>query len=177
MVNAVCIRFTPNCPMKLTRLPLRLAAFTLSAFSFTLPAAESGKPNVLLIVADDLGYGELTVQGFNKDIPTPHIDSIAQNGVRFTSGYVSGPYCSPTRAGLLTGRYQQRLGHEFNPGPAQTAEAKVGLDVTQKTLGDRFKAAGYSTAWIGKSHLGYDPEFHPNKRGVDHYFGFLGGAH
>ncbi|MEO7319006.1 MAG: sulfatase-like hydrolase/transferase [Chthoniobacteraceae bacterium] len=155
----------------------RLAVFALAAFSSTLIAAESGKPNILIIVADDLGYGELTVQGFTTEIPTPHIDSIAKAGVRFTSGYVSGPYCSPTRAALLTGRYQQRLGHEFNPGPATTAGTKVGLDVTQKTAGDRFKAAGYGTAWIGKSHLGYEPEFHPLKRGFDHYFGFLGGAH
>ena len=96
----------------------RVAAFALAAFSSTLLAAESGKPNILLIVADDLGYGELTVQGFTNEIPTPHIDSIAKAGVRFTSGYVSGPYCSPTRAALLTGRYQQRLGHEFKRSPA-----------------------------------------------------------
>ena len=155
----------------------RLAAFVLAAFSSTLCAADSGKPNILLIVADDLGYGELGVQGFTKEIPTPQIDSIAKGGVRFTSGYVSGPYCSPTRAALLTGRYQQRMGHEFNPGPATTAGTKVGLDVMQKTAGDRLKAAGYATAWIGKSHLGYEPEFHPLKRGFDYYFGFLGGAH
>src|SRR6185503_1123765 len=156
---------------------LRLAALALAAFSSTLCAADSGKPNILLIVADDLGYGELSVQGYTKEVPTPHIDSIANGGVRFTSGYVSGPYCSPTRAALLTGRYQQRLGHEFNPGPATTIGAKVGLDLTQKTAGDRLKAAGYATAWIGKSHLGYEPQFHPLKRGFDYYFGFLGGAH
>ncbi len=148
------------------------------AFASPLPMAHAAdKPNVLLIVADDLGYGELGVQGYAKDIPTPHIDSIARNGTRFTSGYVSGPYCSPTRAGLLTGRYQQRSGHEFNPGPAQTAREKVGLALTETTLGDRFKARGYATGWFGKSHLGYDPEFHPNKRGFDEFYGFLGGAH
>lgn len=134
------------------------------------------KPNVLLIVADDLGYGELGIQG-NPQIPTPHIDSLAKNGARFTSGYVSGPYCSPTRAGLLTGRYQQRFGHEFNPGPAQAAGTEVGLSLEEKTLGDRFKAAGYHTGWFGKSHLGYKPEFHPQKRGFDEFYGFLGGAH
>lgn len=141
-----------------------------------LQAAER-PPNVLIIVADDLGYGELSCQGFTKEIPTPNIDSIAANGVRFTSGYVSGPYCSPTRAGLLTGRYQQRFGHEFNPGPAQKAEGGVGLSLKEKTIGDRLKAAGYATGWFGKSHLGYAPEFHPLKRGFDQYFGFLGGAH
>src|SRR5438309_11234284 len=83
-------------------------------------AADARKPNILIIVADDLGYGELSCQG-NPQIPTPQIDSLAKSGVRFTSGYVSGPYCSPTRAGLMTGRYQQRFGHEFNPGPAQSS--------------------------------------------------------
>jgi arylsulfatase A-like enzyme len=77
--------------------------------------ADPGKPNIIIFLADDLGYGELGMQG-NKEIPTPHIDSIAKAGVRFTSGYVSGPYCSPTRAGLMTGRYQTRFGHEFNEG-------------------------------------------------------------
>src|SRR5688500_9400856 len=95
--------------------------------AFAIPAHAERKPNILLIVADDLGYGELTSQGYTKDIPTPNIDSIEKNGIRFTNGYVSGPYCSPTRAGLLTGRYQQRFGHEFNPGKAVSAGEKIGL--------------------------------------------------
>jgi arylsulfatase A-like enzyme len=117
-------------------------------------AAAPVKPNVLVIIADDLGYGELGCQGFTQQIPTPNIDSIARNGVRFTSGYVSGPYCSPTRAGLMTGRYQQRFGHEFNPGSAQTTPNSVGLSLQEKTIGDRLKEIGYSTGWFGKSHLG-----------------------
>lgn len=147
----------------------------LAASSITAHAER--KPNVLLIVADDLGYGELGLQGYTKDIPTPNIDSIAANGTRFTNGYVSGPYCSPTRAGLLTGRYQQRFGHEFNPGPPTEANAAVGLSLDEKTIGDRLKAAGYATGWFGKSHLGTAPEFHPQKRGFDEFYGFLGGAH
>jgi arylsulfatase A-like enzyme len=139
-------------------------------------AAADRKPNILIIVADDLGYGELTCQG-NPQIPTPRIDSIARNGVRFTSGYVSGPYCSPTRAALMTGRYQQRYGHEFNPGPMQAASTTFGLSLKEKTIGDRFKELGYATGWFGKSHLGYLPQYHPLKRGFDEYFGFLGGAH
>lgn len=150
-----------------------LLALTLAAASL---AAAPARPNVLLILADDLGYGELSCQG-NPQIPTPHIDSIARHGVRFTSGYVSGPYCSPTRAGLLTGRYQQRFGHEFNPGPAEQAVANFGLPLSETTLADRLKAAGYATGMFGKWHLGYRPEFHPQKRGFDEYFGFLGGAH
>ncbi|QIF03994.1 sulfatase-like hydrolase/transferase [Roseimicrobium sp. ORNL1] len=156
-----------------------IATFVAAAAGLLLPAtasAESKKPNVLVILADDLGYGETSIQG-NPQIPTPNIDSIGKNGVRFTSGYVSGPYCSPTRAGLFTGRYQQRFGHEFNPGPAQAAGQAVGLPVEEKTIGDRFKEAGYTTGWFGKSHLGYEPQFHPLKRGFDEFYGFLGGAH
>ena len=85
-------------------------------------AVEARKPNILIILADDMGYADVGFQGCN-DIPTPHIDSLAKNGVRCTNGYVSGPYCSPTRAGLLTGRYQQRFGHEFNPGPRTPVSA------------------------------------------------------
>ena len=160
--------------MKTSRLHA-FAALTLAAIFST--ASAHAKPNILVILADDLGYGELGCQGFTQQIPTPHIDSIAKNGVRFTSGYVSGPYCSPTRAGFMTGRYQQRFGHEFNPGPAEAAVENFGLPLTEKTIGDRLKAAGYATGWFGKSHLGYKPPFHPLKRGFDEYFGFLGGAH
>src|SRR5262245_23318164 len=131
-------------------------------------AAAAPPPNVVVILADDLGYADLGVHGC-KDIPTPHIDSIARNGVHCTNGYVSGPYCSPTRAGFLTGRYQQRFGHEFNPGGG----AEMGLPTTEVTLADRLKAAGYWTALVGKWHLGAAAQFHPQKRGFDEFFGFL----
>jgi arylsulfatase A-like enzyme len=92
-----------------------VCALALSAFT---AAADSVRPpNIVLILADDLGYGELGAYG-GKAIPTPNLDSLAKHGVRFTRGYVSCPMCSPTRAGLHTGRYQQRLGHESNPGQA-----------------------------------------------------------
>src|SRR3954454_8167624 len=83
------------------------------AVSHASAAAAERKPNLLVILSDDVGWGEYGFQG-GKDIPTPNIDAIAKNGVRFTQGYVSGPYCSPTRAGFMTGRYQTRFGHEFN---------------------------------------------------------------
>ncbi len=149
--------------------------------AFCAPRAHAGekkarKPNIILIVADDLGWGDLGCQGC-KDVPTPNIDSLARNGVRCTSGYVSCPVCSPTRAGLMTGRYQQRFGHEFNPGPAQAAAKNFGLPLSEITLAQRLKALGYVTGLVGKWHLGYTAAFHPQQRGFDDFFGFLGGAH
>ena len=139
--------------------------------------ADTRKPNVVVIVGDDMGYADIGAHGC-KDIPTPHIDSIAKNGVRCTSGYVSGPYCSPTRAGLLTGRYQTRFGHEFNTGPVnQPKNRELGLSLSETTMADRLKSAGYATGLVGKWHLGASERLHPIKRGFDEYFGFLGGAH
>jgi arylsulfatase A-like enzyme len=134
------------------------------------------KPNILLILADDLGYGGLGIQGC-KDIPTPNVDAIARAGVRFTQGYVSAPLCAPTRAGLMTGRYQQRFGFETNPGPMVLAQPEFGLPLEEKTIAERLKAIGYKTGMFGKWHLGFKPELHPTKRGFDEFFGFLGGAH
>lgn len=137
-------------------------------------ASAEAKPNIVVIVGDDMGYADIGVHGC-KDIPTPHIDSLAANGVRCTSGYVSGAYCSPTRAGLMTGRYQQRFGHEFNPGGAPAGE--VGLPLTETTLPEKLKAAGYKTGMVGKWHLGNARKFQPPSRGFEEFFGFLGGAH
>jgi arylsulfatase A-like enzyme len=149
-----------------------LAVSALSSNSAVSSGAQPRRPNIVLIVADDLGYADLGMHG-GKEIPTPNIDRLAKEGIRFTDAYVSGPYCSPTRAGLLTGRYQQRFGHEFNPAAGQAA----GLPLTESTLADRLKAAGYRTALVGKWHLGGAPEFHPTRRGFDEFFGFPGGAH
>lgn len=134
------------------------------------------KPNVIVLVADDLGYADLSLHG-SKEVATPHIDSIARNGVRCTSGYVSCPYCSPTRAGLLTGRYQQRFGHEFNPQLLGQGGAGQGLHPDETTIARRLKDAGYATALIGKWHQGEEEKFHPLSRGFDEFFGFLAGAH
>ena len=134
------------------------------------------KPNIVVILADDLGYAELGCQGC-KDIPTPHIDSLGANGVRFTSGYVSCPVCAPTRAGLLTGRYQQRFGFEHNPGPETHAAANFGLPRGEAILPERLKALGYATGMVGKWHVGYKAELTPPQRGFEEFFGFLGGAH
>jgi len=122
------------------------------------------RPNILYLVADDLGYADLGVQG-SVDVRTPHLDSIARNGVRFTHGYVSAPVCSPSRAGLITGRYQTRFGHELNHPLAD--RARVGMPVEQRTAADWFKGAGYATAHIGKWHLGNPnlPQFSAQARG------------
>jgi arylsulfatase A-like enzyme len=157
---------------------MRLAFFALALASLAsaAAAAETRRPNVLLIVADDLGYADVGFHGC-KDIPTPNLDTLAKEGTRFSCGYVSGPYCSPTRAGLLTGRYQQRFGHEFNPGPAAEGKQEIGLSLKEKTLADRLKTAGYQTGLVGKWHLGNAEKFRPMARGFDEFFGFLGGAH
>jgi arylsulfatase A-like enzyme len=132
------------------------------------------RPNILVIVADDLGYGDIGVHG-GRDLPTPNIDALAARGVRCTDGYVSAPYCSPSRAGFLTGRYQTRFGHEFNPH--QGDPNKLGLPLDQKTIADRLRTAGYATGLVGKWHQGFSPAFHPQARGFEDYFGFLVGAH
>src|SRR5687768_14461947 len=144
-----------------------LAALVPSLLAATASGAEPRKPNILVILADDLGYGELSCQG-NPEIPTPNIDAIAKAGVRFTHGYVSGAYCSPTRAGLLTGRYQTRFGHEFN----SVAEI-FGLTQNEKTMAERFKSLGYATALVGKWHLGQKPGVLPMDRGFQEFYGTL----
>ena len=133
------------------------------------------RPNVLLIVADDLGYGETSCQG--GDIPTPNIDSIAANGVRFSSGYVTAPFCAASRAALMTGRYQTRFGFEFNPIGPKNADPAIGLPVAEKTVADRLRASGYATGIVGKWHLGGTAAFHPVRRGFDEFFGFLHEGH
>src|SRR3954454_19086766 len=180
--------------------PSRLAFFLIVALNARLMAvnAADAKPNIIVIVGDDMGYADIGAHGC-KDIPTPHLDSLASAGTRCTNGYVSAPYCSPSRAGLLTGRYQTRFGHEFNPGGeepvaakqaagkrknqkvqsevASTNEKQIGLPLSQTTIADRLKAAGYQTGWVGKWHLGSELPFVPQNRGFEISFGFLGGSH
>jgi arylsulfatase B len=139
-------------------------------------SAADSKPNILFIVADDLGYGELGCCG-GKGIPTPHIDSLAAGGARFTNGYVTAPFCAASRAALMTGRYQTRFGFEFNPIGAKNAAPSIGLPVEEKTIADRLQDSGYTTALVGKWHLGGTAPFHPQRRGFDEFFGFLHEGH
>src|SRR5215216_6392696 len=114
----------------------RLFSAAVIAFGLLLchfqAGAQTRRPNIVIIVADDMGYADIGVHG-SRDIPTPNIDTLARDGIRFTDAYVSGPYCSPTRAGFLTGRYPQRFGHEFNLG---APHAEFGLPLGETTIAD-----------------------------------------
>ncbi len=138
----------------------------------------AGKPNILVILSDDQGYADAGFQG-SAEIPTPHLDRLAREGLRCTAGYVSHAYCSPSRAGLLTGRCQMRFGHERNPtfNSAAPDHNQEGLPLTETLLPEYLAKAGYATGWIGKWHLGAAPQFHPDNRGFQETFGFLGGGH
>src|SRR5437762_2514510 len=155
---------------------LSILAFLLS-ICFIAPALAQNprKPNIIVIVADDLGFGDLSIHG-SPDLKTPNIDALANGGVRCVSGYVSCPVCAPTRAGIMTGRYQQRFGLEFNPAPGSTA-GEPGLPLTEITLAEALKQQGYATGMVGKWHLGGAPGLRPPERGFSEYFGFLEGAH
>ncbi|MDF7825371.1 sulfatase-like hydrolase/transferase [Pontiellaceae bacterium B12227] len=139
----------------------------------------SGKPNILYILADDLGYADIGANGWAElEFTTPHIDSIFNAGVRCKAGLVSNSVCAPSRAGLMTGRSGSRFGFESNLPAAQwDAGSRIGLDPTQKTIPDVLKTAGYKTFGLGKWHIGGNTElFHPNLRGFDEWYGLLGGS-
>ncbi len=153
----------------IARLILSLALMAVTPIVFAVP------PNIVVIVADDLGYHDLGVQG-STDIPTPQIDSIAKAGARFTDAYVSSPVCLPSRACLMTGRYPQRFGVETLGGDKASPDVQIGLPVAEKTLAARLKSAGYATGAVGKWHLGEKEPFRPLRRGFDEFFGFLQGA-
>lgn len=145
-----------------------------------IPVVSKGKerpPNIVLIFVDDLGYADTGLYGSDA-IPTPNIDSLGRSGVKFTNAYVTAGSCSPSRAGLMTGCYQQRFGFEFNTsGGAITHREHRGLDPKAITIADVLKRAGYTTGMFGKWHLGTQPQFHPQVRGFDEFYGFLAGAH
>src|SRR5688572_28309833 len=159
---------------------LTLAAVCLLALSH--PAAQAtqtqparpDRPNVVLIITDDVGYGDLSSYGA-PDLKTPNIDSLAKDGVRLTDFYANGSTCSPTRTGLMTGRYQQRYLIEVPLGAAGGATVPRGLRADGSTLPQLMKNNGYATGLIGKWHLGYGPLETPNGHGFDYFFGFRSG--
>ncbi len=157
------------------RYPLIHSAFALLLGSCSAPAPEdpaASRPNIIVFIADDLGYGDVGVYGSTL-IKTPHIDQLAADGVRLTDGYVAAAVCSPSRAGLYTGRSQSRFGYDYNPTGDDTV---LGLPTDQRTLGNMMKDAGYATGLVGKWHLGKSREHHPLSRGFDEYYGILAGG-
>ena len=154
--------------MKLKTLTLAL----LSCLSISVHAEK--KPNLIVILADDLGYRDVGFNG-SRDIKTPHIDTIAKNGVTCSAAYVTYSVCGPSRAGLITGRYQGKFGFGRNPRYAPQ-NPSVGLNVKEKTVATLLKKVGYHTGVIGKWHLGAHDVFHPLNRGFDEFYGMLGGG-
>jgi arylsulfatase A-like enzyme len=146
------------------------AAFCLPFITEGKPKLNS-KPNVVIILTDDMGYGDISCYNKNQ-IKTPHIDGLAAEGVRFTDFYVPTPYCAPSRATLLTGRFPLRHGMVQNPAP-DAGINNIGLNASEVTMGELFQGAGYHTKCIGKWHLGHKPEYFPVKHGFDEYFGIL----
>jgi len=142
----------------------------------TAAVAKAKRPNVIVILADDLGYADVSAYGI-KRINTPNIDRIGNEGAKFTAGYATAPVCSPSRAGMQTGRYQERFGFEFNNGPAtRDVQQNLGLPVGEITIADALRKQGYHTGLIGKWHLGSNDDYYPTKRGYDEFVGILTGA-
>ncbi|MGJ8690876.1 MAG: sulfatase family protein [Thalassotalea sp.] len=150
-----------------------LASIMTISHSVLVQATE--KPNIIVIMADDLGYADLGYTGA-KDIFTPNIDMLARGGVTMSNGYTTHPVCGPSRAGLITGRYQARFGMEINVTNSFYDEYS-GLPLTEQTFATRLKKSGYNTGIIGKWHLGGNEKYHPHNRGFDYFFGFLAGGH
>lgn len=152
--------------------------FVISAVLFALPLPVSSaaeKPNIIVIVSDDQGYADAGFQG-SKDIPTPHLDALAKEGVRCTRGYITAPVCSPSRAGLMTGRYQQRFGHHNNI-VADAANPLAHTPKDETLLPQVLAKAGYHTAMVGKWHLGLQEDCRPYERGFQEFFGIVTGGH
>ena len=155
---------------------MRLACLVAALLLAAGPRAEAQRrPNVVLVLMDDMGYGDLGSYGA-PDVRTANIDRLAREGVRFTDAYANGAVCTPTRAALISGRYQQRVGLE-GVLTGMPADRQLGLPATGTSLPALLKASGYATGLLGKWHLGWKPEFGPNAHGFDEFYGFLSGAH
>ena len=148
-------------------------AIFLSCCGLT-PCVAAQPPNVILIVADDLGYGDLACYGSTIN-RTPHIDKLAENGVRFTDFHSSGPMCTPTRVSILTGKYQQRFGPLFDGPLSGESQRHLGLPTSAVTVAEHLKAKGYATACFGKWHLGFRSPMRPTDQGFDEFRGLLAG--
>jgi len=155
---------------------LVLGLVALAAASVAGAQSDGRRPNVVWLVADDLGYGEVACYG--GPVPTPRIDALARSGMLYTQAYCLSPTCSPSRAGLLTGRPPQCAGFEFNPGSVTVSAGEGrGLEANQPGIARSLRELGYRTACIGKWHLGPLAASHPLEQGFDEFFGFLGPSH
>ena len=150
------------------RLIISLVCFSIL---FSCSIDSDSKPNIIIILADDAGYSDFGFMG-SDEIKTPNIDQLALDGVTFNNAYVSASVCSPSRAGLLTGMYQQRFGHECN----LDSDVNNSFDPNQITIAEALKTEGYNTGLIGKWHLGDKTQNHPLKNGFDYFWGFISGA-
>ena len=138
-------------------------------------AAQRPRPNIIFILADDLGYGDLSCYG-RPDYQTPNLDRLAQQGIKFTSAYSAAAVCTPTRCAFITGRYPQRLEVGLQEPLTGKSPPTAGLPPSHPTVASLVRQNGYDTALIGKWHLGWRPEFGPNQHGYDEFFGILSGA-
>ena len=160
----------------LKTLGIGAVGFAAGSVALAAEANKKTRPNVVLIFVDDLGYGDVGYHG-TCDVPTPNIDSIAKKGTQFSAGYVTAAVCGPSRAGILSGQYQQRFGFDDNPGPfRQTPKVEIGTPTDRLNIAERLKELGYATGMVGKWHEGDKEKFQPHKRGFDEYFGFNNGA-
>lgn len=159
--------------MLISRIRNRLASAVLACLCVMPALAE--RPNIIVILTDDQGYKDVGFNG-SQDIPTPNIDRIAHEGALFTRGYVTHPVCGPSRAGLMTGRYQARFGFGRNP-TLNPAVEHASIPLEETTLAEALDPAGYANLAVGKWHLGSHPTRYPRKRGFDEFFGFLSGGH
>ena len=156
-----------------THFPI-IAAFAISLSPFFAQASE--RPNILLILVDDLGYADVGFNG-SKDIKTPQLDALAKKGTTFSSAYVVHPFCGPSRMGLFSGRYPHNFGAPFNlPDVKSNEYLDKGISTSETLVSKVLQDSGYFTGLMGKWHMGEKPEFHPNKRGFDEFYGFLGGG-
>lgn len=160
---------------------MKYTLFILFTISLSLSIEAQKKPNIVLLFADDAGYADFGFQG-SKEMITPHLDKLAKESVRFKQAYVTDPTCGPSRAGLMTGKYQQRFGFEENNVPGFMSSvsaqdnAEMGIPIKEKTIGNYMKELNYTTAFFGKWHVGGADRFHPTKRSFDEFYGFRGGA-
>lgn len=162
--------------IKFKDIKLPFAVITLLLANYVM--AQDSRPNILVVLCDDLGYNDVGFNG-SKDIKTPELDKLAHGGTIFTSAYVAHPFCGPSRSAILTGRYPHFTGTAYNlfQNSSEEDADNMGVPIEETYMSKILQEAGYYTSAVGKWHLGAAPKFHPNKRGFNNFYGFLGGGH